>query len=764
MAPFSIQNRINRKEKNAIAQQLILPCIPLGATAINHHLGVINQENKWTYFLGCYPLYSHSSDDNRMFRLTTSQLIDVGLCRQIEILKTFGVSKSSVARSLKKYRQGGIDAFLEEPRKTRKGGRVLTDDVLAQAQELLNQGFSNGNVADELHVKRDTLRKAINDGRLSIKTPQPEGTTKSSRNTIDAQAAKCMGTACTRPEERTVAAFGVCDGAPVRFEPCIDVPKGGVLCALPALLMNGLLNGAERFFGTLSGYYRTFHILILVAFMALCRIKTVEQLRGHAPGEFGKLLGLDRIPEVRCLRSKLGELGSDAAIVEHWSAHLSKYWMVQDPQAAGTLYIDGHVRVYYGGLTKLPRKFVSRERLCLRGVNDFWVNDATGRPFFVVDKTVNPGMLAVLEQDIVPRLLEDVPNQPDDKDLVADPFLNRFVMVFDREGYSPQFFKKMWEEHRISCITYHKFPDDAWPEEWFKEQEVTMPSGEIVTMKLAEMGSFIGSKKSGLWVREVRKLTNSRHQTSLVSTSYDMEYQQLASCMFSRWCQENFFGYMMHHFAIDLLAEYGTEQLPANEQVVNPAWRQLVRERSSLQNKHRYRKVKFAEFSLSEPDANDKDVYNVWLSQKSSLLEEVEHYEHELSGVKERIKSTPKHIAWEELSEEDQFQQLSPGRKQLMDTIRMIAYRAETAMAGLIKGPTVDTPAARRILQDLFVTEADILPDADAKILTVRVHKGSRPAVNRALSLLFKRLNESEVIYPGTDMRISYELGGEGHP
>jgi hypothetical protein len=723
----------------------------------------MNQENKWTYFLGCYPLYSHDSDDNRMFRLYTSQLIDVGLCRQIEILNTFGVSKSSVARSLKKYRQGGIDAFLKS-RKTRKGGRVLTDDVLAKAQKLLNQGFSNGNVADELHVKRDTLRKAINDGRLSIKALPEECTTKSSRNTIDAEAANCMGTACTRPEERTVAAFGVCDGAPVRFEPCIDVPKGGVLCALPALLMNGLLNGAEQIFGTLSGYYRTFHILILVAFMALCRIKTVEQLRGHAPGEFGKLLGLDRIPEVRCLRSKLGELGSDAAIVEHWSAHLSKYWMVQDPQAAGTLYVDGHVRVYHGGLTELPRKFVSRERLCLRGVNDFWVNDATGRPFFVVNKTVNPGMLAVLEQDIVPRLLEDVPNQPDDKDLVADPFLNRFVMVFDREGYSPQFFKKMWEEHRISCITYHKFPDDAWPEEWFKEQEVTMPSGEVVTMKLAEMGSFIGYRKSGLWVREVRKLTNSRHQTSLVSTSYDMEYQQLASCMFSRWCQENFFGYMMHHFAIDLLAEYGTEQLPANEQVVNPAWRQLVRERSSLQNKHRYRKVKFAELTLSEPDAKDKDAYDVWFRQKSSLLEEVEHYEHELSGVKERIKSTPKHIAWEELSKEDQFQQLSPGRKQLMDTIRMIAYRAETAMAGLIKGPTVDTPAARRILQDLFVTEADILPDADAKILTVRVHKGSRPAVNRALSLLFKRLNESEVIYPGTDMRISYELGGEGHP
>ncbi|TFG35306.1 MAG: hypothetical protein E4H46_05170 [Desulfobacterales bacterium] len=101
--------------------------------------------------------------------------------------------------------------------------------------------------------------------------------------------------------------------------------------------------------------------------MSLCRIKTVEQLRGHSPGEFGKLLGLDRVPEVRCLRKKLcGQLRADDA-AKQWSALLSQHWMQADPTAAGTLYIDGHVRVYHGGQTKLPKKFMSRERLCLRG-------------------------------------------------------------------------------------------------------------------------------------------------------------------------------------------------------------------------------------------------------------------------------------------------------------------------------------------------------------------------------------------------------------
>ena len=210
---------------------------------------------------------------------------------------------------------------------------------------------------------------------------------------------------------------------------------------MPALLANGLLNGAEQLLGKVKGYYTTFHILLLLAFTGLCRIKTMEQMRGHAPGEFGKLLGLDRIPEVRCLRKKIDDLSADDT-AELWAAHISRHWMDSDTDSAGTLYIDGHVRVYHGGLTKPPRRFVSRERLCLRGTTDYWVNDAIGKPFFVVDKPVDPGLLQTLQTDIVPRLLRDVPEQPSEQELNDNPQKCRLILVFDREGYSPAFFKK----------------------------------------------------------------------------------------------------------------------------------------------------------------------------------------------------------------------------------------------------------------------------------------------------------------------------------
>jgi transposase len=742
--------------------QHILPLIPRGATQINGLFSVWRDEENWTYFHGTQPIYSHRQNDHRMFRFATSQLIDSGACRQTDIIRTFGVSKSSVIRAAKRLRDQGPEAFFVKHR-GRRGGKVLTADVLEKAQRLLDQGYTRSDASEELDVKYDTFRKAINDGRL-IEYRYPEASiTKSSRNVVDAAAADGMGVGCTRVEERVLASLGKLVGASVSFENCLDVPKAGVLCALPALLANGLFNGAKQLLGRVTGYYTTFQVLILLAFMALCRIKTTEKFRGHAPGEFGKLLGLDRAPEVRCLRYKMDELSAEDG-AERWAAHLGKYWMEQEPESVGALYIDGHVRVYHGGLTQLPRRYVSRERLCLRGITDYWVNDAIGRPFFVIEKEIDPGLLNTLRYDIVPRLLEEVPDQPSGQRLYEEPCLCRFILVFDREGYSPFFFHEMWSKHRVACLTYHKHPGEPWPEQWFTEHVVTMPGGEAVTMLLCEMGSCVGSGKDAIWMREVRKLTDSGHQTSLISTAFDLPHTQLAARMFSRWCQENFFNYMMQHFDIDVLLEYGVTQFPDTETVVNPTWRQLDRSRNSLQNKLRYRLARFAEMTM-HPETEDKPAkYRNWLKKKADLLEEIQNFEYQLKELKANLKDTSKHITWGQLDEKDKFLRLLPGRKRLMDTIRMIAYRAETAMVGLITGSTVDSSDARRLLQDLFVTEADILPDPENEQLNIRVHSASRPAANRALALLFEHLNKTEVIYPGTEMRMVFELGGYTSP
>jgi transposase len=750
--------------------QALLPLIPVGATAISELISVVREGQEWTYFCGVQPVFRHADDDRQSFRMFTAQLCCQGACTQAQIIRTFGVSKNSVLRSTEKYRQEGIEGFYR-PRRGR-GPSVMTAEVSAQAQRLLDLGRSRGEVAVEMGVKYDTLRKAINQGRLREAAPIPneEGSQKpgasqasaapsdkSTRSDADADAGEDMGVGCTRPCERVFAALGLLPGgATTRFQPCRDVSYGGVLCALPALAENGLFGHLETL-PVLSGYYMKLHVIVLLAYMALCRIKAVEQLQYETPGELGKLMGLDRIPEVRCLRKKLAQLSQDEA-PQRWAAVLSQQWMEQTPELAGTLYVDGHVRLYHGQQTKLPRRYVARQRLCLRGTTDYWVNDALGQPFFSVERPIDHGLLEALGSEIVPRLLKEVPRQPSAQQLGADPHRSRFVIIFDREGYSPAFFRQMWQEHRIACITYHKYPKQAWPESWFHDTQVSMPGGEVLSMKLAEMGSWIGGRRDGLWVREIRKLTDRGHQTSLVSTAYGQLAPENAAQLLSRWSQENFFHYMMEHFALDALSEYRTEAIPGtNRPVVNPARRELDRQHRSLKTKLTQRQARFAALTL-HPEAQGSEI-DKWERQKADLKEEIEQLENELTGLKERRASTPKHLDWDDLPEQDKFERLASSRRRLTDTVKLVAYRAETAMSGLLRESLRREDDSRSLLRDLFRSDADVIPHCDTKVLEVRIHTLANPRSNRAIQDLLDHLNATESTFPGTELRLSYTLG-----
>ncbi len=747
-----------------------MPLIADGATRISDVVSVVRENGQWTYFCGVQPMFQHAESDRRSFRMFTAQLICQGACRQVDIVRAFGVAKHSVLRSVDTYRAGGVEAFFT-PRATR-GASVLTPEVTAQAQQLLGAGWSRREVADHLKLKVDTLRKAIQQGRLiepgplkpgesapeNAPAPQPPATTDRSTRAVDDAAAE-MGTACTRPDERVLAAFGLLDGAPIRFEPCRDVSFGGVLCALPALAANGLFRHIDDCMRQLRGYYSTLHVMILLAHMALCRIKTVEQLQYQPPGELGKLLGLDRVPEVRCLRRKLAALSIDDGPAK-WAGLLSEDWLKEEPELAGTLYVDGHVRLYHGSQTTLPRRYVSRQRLCLRGTTDYWVNDVLGQPFFVVERTIDHGLLEALRNDIVPRLLKDVPDQPTEEELKADPYRARFVLVFDRAGYSAEFFKEMWRTHRIACITYHKYPKEDWPVEEFTAVETKLPNGEVVTLKLAERGSWIGDRKNGLWMREIRKLTESGHQTSLISTAFGGSAVETAVGLFSRWSQENFFRYMMEHFAIDLLNEYRTEEIPGTKRpVVNPKWRELDQQRRSVKSKLTHRQSRFAALTL-HPEA-DEAARAKWEKQKAELVEVIGQLENELTEVNKDLKKTPNHLQWDQLPTSEKFERLAPSRKQLVDTVKMVAYRAETAMASIVRESLARTDDARSLLRDLFRSEADLLPDMEQKVLRVHVHPMSNPRSNKAIAHLLDHLNAAEFTYPGTELRLVYSLAGQ---
>jgi hypothetical protein len=564
-----------------------------------------------------------------------------------------------------------------------------------------------------------------------------------------------MGNGATRSLERMAAAIGELESAPIEFESASDVAQGGVLLALPALLAAGLLRRTPEFYQLPDGFYGIESIFLLLGLMALARIRSVEQLRYQAPGEWGKLLGLDRIPEVRTLRAKLKLLCKDLGQAALWNAALAQEWIARQNAAELYFYCDGHVRVYHGDQTALPRHYVARERLCLRATTDYWINAMDGQPFLYVNKEVDPGLIATLKQDVIPWLERNVAKTPEqERRLANDARAHWFTIVFDREGYSPELFEQL-RKKRIAILTYHKFPQDDWRREEFAASSVELAGGETVTLRLAERGVRLSNN---LWLRELRKLNDSGHQTSILTTNFRASTPTLAASLFARWSQENFFRYMREHYSLDRLIEYGTESIPDAISIVNPQWRKLDSQIRCQAGKRHRLAAQFGALALSEePSPSEIDRFQ---QRKGQLREEIQTRDLEIDKLKQSRKSTPHHVAVKELPEEDRFTRLRTERKHFIDTLKMIAYRAESSMASLLREHLArGGDDARALLRQIFQTDADLTPDLVAGTLTVKLHHLTQAAHDQAIEKLLADLNATKTVFPGTKLTLVFQLG-----
>ena len=334
--------------------------------------------------------------------------------------------------------------------------------------------------------------------------PAP-ATDRASRDARDKQAP--MGRAARDVEGRMLASAGLMTEAkPVFAAPAHGVAHGGVLAALPMLLRAGLLGAANRLFRLPNGFYGLTTILLFVAFMTLARVRNPESLRYQAPGEWGAILGLDRCPETKTLRRKIRLLTSAEHTVRDWQSALARTWAIEHDDDWATLAVDGHVKVYTGRKGRLPKHFVTRQKLCLPASVSYWVNALGGTPLLCLHKALDPKLIKALEQDVVPHLMQlgVVPEAAPDL-TKPDAGVPALTLVFDREGWSPDLFKRL-ARRGIACITWHKnFKGEDWPQEDFRTLEVPIhgPAGtSATTVDLAEQRIVL---RNGLTVRQIRR-------------------------------------------------------------------------------------------------------------------------------------------------------------------------------------------------------------------------------------------------------------------
>lgn len=556
-----------------------------------------------------------------------------------------------------------------------------------------------------------------------------------------------IGVGATRIEDRVFAALGI-RKAKIFFEPCESVEYGGVLLLLPFLIANGLLSYNNYYSERLSGYYDFDNVMLSLAFMYLCRIKSIEQLKHFSPGELGKLLGLDRIPEARCMRGIIKEITVQER-ASQWNAYLSEQWINQEDTCI--YYIDGHVQVYHGHLANLGKKHVSRQKLCLPGMVEFWVNNADGLPYFYVTGQVNEKLQEMLTTELVPRLLELTDGRVSQEDLDADHRLPRFTLVFDREAYSPVFFKHLWENFRIAVITYRKNIKDQWEEEEFNVHDIhtDVKSTMVLCEKQVEL--------NGVELREVRRLTDTGHQTSVITTNYKMSTALIALYMFSRWAQENFFRYMRQEYDIDRIIQYGVNELDKSIMVVNREYSNLTYRLKKLRERIARRQAKL--YVLLEKNISDEMEQTGKNIQKQLLLsKEIELFKAKEKDIISQRAQHPYKISIGEMPENIRYNKLKTESKHLQNIIKIICYRAETAIANLLSCYyRKSSDEIRALVKSIIFAKADLYPNYQTNTLTVRLNSLATPRDNLAVREICQTINDYEAIFPGTKLKLVYK-------
>ncbi len=682
------------------------------------------------------------------------------LAAQKQIAEQFQVHRNTVSAALQTYRRG--DGVKKTPQTKAKSWTAIDEETGRRLGELLAQGRSIRSAAIACRVNHETVRRYVHAGRIpgfQLESPQlerpaatpaearedsrlAEASDRTERDQNDRQAA--MGMGAQDIPGRVAASIGEHAGPKPHFSAARAVKQAGVLVALPALLETGLLRHLDQLPES-KGYYRPANLLLFLALMFLTRVCSVEQMRYQSPGEWGKILGSDRSPEVTTLRRRIRQLATSKAM-DSWQSNLAKDWLSEDPEETATLYLDGHVKVYHGRKGNLPRHFVSRQKLCLPAAVSSWLHALGGTPLLCLHQQIDSKMIQTLKQDILPQLRElgllPANSQEPASSTVTPPVLN---LIFDREGWSPKLFGELARQG-VACITWRKGKVQPWSEQEFVAREVRVPGpcGSVIRrLSLAEKPLEL--RGWDIKAREIRCLRSDGRQSSIITTNNQMDINQVAGSILSRWSQENFFLYARREFGLDHLPVHELEPVDPAEKVVNPPWRRLKTAIAKLKNRlgHLTRRI----------DAQSKTTQPVGKLQTKKI-----DLAKELQELCQTQKSLPEHVKAGDLSPSEQLEALPRPVRQFYDLIRMIVYRAETALTPLVNGDRKGRPHSRSLLKSVFKSEADILPDEANGELVIRLLNQSNKAQNQALKELLEALNQKEIRFPETNLKLVYKL------
>jgi hypothetical protein len=543
--------------------------------------------------------------------------------------------------------------------------------------------------------------------------------------------------ASDRTFDRQLAYLGLLDDAAPLFREGSSVPGVGVLLALPCVIESGLFQISRKLYGEIGpAFYGLRTMLLTLVLMALLRIKRPEQLKERDPAAFGRLLGLDRAPEVKTLRRQLTRLAAHRC-AEQLGAELARLRADQRGDLMGFLYVDGHVRAYHGQRAISSNAYVPRRHLAMPASTDYWINDRSGDPLLVLTGEVDGALTKAL-----PRLLGEV------RELVGG---RQVTIVFDRGGWSPKLFAAMIKDG-FDVLTYRKGRSRRINERRFIRRRAEFDGRRVDYLLNDQPVRFLNGK---LRLRQVTRLCDDGHQTQVITSRWDLRDIEVAYRMFERWRQENFFKYMREEFLLDALVDYRIEPEDPTRTIPNPERRALDKEiraaRADLARLER-------EYGAAAADNTEqrRPTMRGFKIAHGKLGKQLHAARAHVARLFKRRRDVLKRVEVRDLSERAVVK-LATERKHLTDIIKMIAYQAESDLLALLRPHYARADQeGRTLLHELFATAGDIrVSDSELQVTLAPL---SSPHRTHAAQALCEKLDQTASIFPGSRLRIRFAV------
>src|SRR5580693_6934924 len=417
--------------------QLPLPLLPPGAAEIAPGVGLLTGEDGGLVSVHGLATFAWDAGDEAGRRLAAVQLVRLRAVSQAQAAAAFGVDPVTVWRWDQALAAGGV-AGLVPARRGPKGASKLTPQLVEQIAGLDAAGATLSEIAAATGVSTFSVRNAL--GRVAARGQgTAAGTAAGSAGLVAGDDEQRLGAAVPvlpdpvpRDGERALARWGLLgEGAEPVFTPGALYPLAGLLLALPVLEGTGLLDAAKEVYGRLKdGFYGMGATLLTLVFLALAGEPRAEGATRVPPAALGRVLGLDRAPEVKTIRRKLAELAAAGKAADLVMA-LARRHAAARPDTLGFLYVDGHARVYHGTRT-VQKTHVARLKFPAPATMETWVTDHDGDPVFMVVAEPSDSLAGELR-----RLL------PDLRAIVGQG--RRVTVCFDRGGWSPALFADITE-------------------------------------------------------------------------------------------------------------------------------------------------------------------------------------------------------------------------------------------------------------------------------------------------------------------------------